>query len=47
MLEEVGLFAELAVHGRAYDYNENGVLDVAVIFFQTLSASVPPSRRTF
>ena len=33
MLEEVGLFAELAVHGRAYDYNENGVLDVAEAFF--------------
>jgi hypothetical protein len=32
-LEEVGLFAELAVHGRAYDYNENGVLDVAEAFF--------------
>ena len=32
-LEEVGLFAELAVHGRAFDYNENGVLDVAEAFF--------------
>ena len=33
MFNEVGLFAELAVHGRAFDYNENGVLDIAEGFF--------------
>ncbi|MEE2756255.1 MAG: hypothetical protein VYA30_06325 [Myxococcota bacterium] len=32
-LNEVCLFAELAVHGRAEDYNQDGQLDIAEAFF--------------
>jgi len=32
-LYEVGLFAELTVHGRAEDYNQDGKFDIAEAFF--------------
>jgi len=34
-LKAVGLFAELAVHGRAEDYNQDGRFDIAESFFHS------------
>ena len=34
-IKEVGLFAELAVHGRAEDYNGDGRFDIAESFFHS------------
>ena len=33
LLESIGLFAEFAVHGRAYDEDQNGRLELAEGFF--------------